>query len=103
MSDSRFPRRALLLNALRVAATLTVFNKALAQSQPTCIDPDELSDSQISLGASLRYTDQSAQAGKACGGCAYFHAAEPPGCGKCDILSRPVSATGHCVSWSAKS
>jgi len=107
MNELKFSRRALLLGVLPTAATLTLHDVHSAQpSTPTttaaCVDPDELMDGQISLGASLHYTDRSTDLDKTCSKCAYFQARESPACGQCKILNRPVSASGHCTSWSGK-
>jgi len=76
---------------------------AAAGKDTGCVDPEQLSDGEISLRESVKYTDASATA-KSCAGCAFFQASsEAPKCGHCQILNGPVSASGHCTSWSPKS
>ena len=69
-----------------------------------CADPDSLTRGELSMRASLAYTDASPQPGRTCSGCAYFAAGEPAAnCGDCEILGAPVSSGGYCESWSRPS
>lgn len=74
---------------------------AVAKAEEICADPDALSGGEQALRASLDYTDRSADAAKACGGCTFFMAGGEM-CGNCQILGGPVDARGHCSSWTAK-
>lgn len=97
---SRFDRRRFLACGICAPAALWVTQSAGA----ACVDPDELSDSVLSMRESLDYTDTAANAKQACGGCAYFKAAKPSdACGHCEVLRGPVSGKGHCVSWTKHS
>lgn len=99
-------RRTLLAGACQVPAAtfLVLLGGCAAKKQSSvCADPDQLTESEISLRASLQYTDQSPDPAKACGGCAYFHpASNNAECGNCQILNGPVHVKGRCTSWSAK-
>jgi hypothetical protein len=90
-------------SVLRLAVALPLAVGAAACGKgPTagaCVDPGQLSEADTTMRASLQYVDNAADPQQACGGCAYFKAAEG-GCGACEILKGPVSATGHCTSWS---
>jgi hypothetical protein len=100
-------RRTLLAGACQISgATVLAVVSGCAEKKPAsaCVNPDQLSDSERSLRASLQYTDQNPDPTKVCGGCAYFsRAADTAACGNCQILNGPVYAQGHCTSWSAKS
>jgi uncharacterized paraquat-inducible protein A len=107
MIATTISRRALLIRACQIpAAAIAVSLAACVDKNKTaaCADPDQLSQSEISLRASVQYTDRAPDPTKACGGCAYFRASsDATECGRCDILNGSVSVTGHCSSWSAKS
>ena len=106
MKQKMISRRALLVHACGVPiAGTALFLGACADKQQStsCADPKQLTDSENGLRASLQYADQAADAGKSCSGCAFFHSvANSDACGTCEILMGPVSAKGHCTSWSAK-
>jgi uncharacterized paraquat-inducible protein A len=71
-----------------------------ASARAACVDPDELSDAVQGMRDSLSYTDAAADAQRACRGCTYFKPAKPSdACGHCEVLGGPVSARGHCDSW----
>jgi hypothetical protein len=99
-------RRTLLAGACQVSATtfLGLLGGCADKKQAAvCADPDQLTESEMSIRASLQYTDQSPDLAKACGGCAYFpRAADTAECGNCQILNGPVHVKGHCTSWSAR-
>jgi hypothetical protein len=100
-------RRALLAAACQIpAAIVFAVVSGCADKKPSaaCANPDQLSDAERGMRASVQYTDQSPDPAKTCGGCAYFRrAADTADCGNCQILNSPVYAQGHCTSWSAKS
>lgn len=76
--------------------------QAAAQASAACFDPATLPLSQKNRRRSIGYVDQSADAAKACGKCAFFTAAGA-GCGTCTILGgSPVNASGLCSSFAAK-
>ena len=57
-----------------------------------------------SLRESLNYVDPAPDAKQQCGACGFFSAeGAAQSCGECQIMSGPVSRTGHCESWGAKS
>lgn len=69
-----------------------------------CADPAQMSDGEQNIRASLNYTDASTVPEQRCKGCAFFHAAETDGCGKCDIFNGSlVNREGRCDSWSPRS
>lgn len=96
---SRLTRRMFLARGIQLPAAMLIVQSAAG----ACVDPDELSDSVQSMRDSLEYTDVASDARRACAGCAYFQAekANAP-CGHCEVLHGPVSAKGHCVSWTKK-
>lgn len=72
--------------------------------QLVCNQPGQLSNSEISMRASLGYADVSPNPGQICGGCMYFTAeGSGGGCGSCTLLKGRVSSEGLCNSWGAKS
>lgn len=96
---SRLTRRTFLFRGAQLPVALLVTHAAAG----ACVDPDELSDSVQSMRDSLEYTDAAADAKQACGGCSYFQGAKAgAACGNCEVLHGPVSAKGHCVSWTKK-
>jgi hypothetical protein len=73
------------------------------QASAACVDPDQLDQGQVSMRESVHYTDKSPNPQQVCSACAFFRTAEASGaCAPCDILHTPVSASGHCESWSAR-
>lgn len=98
-SKSRFDRRNFLTCGLALPAAVLIARPAVGQ----CVDPDELSDAVQGMRDSLGYTDAAPDAQKTCGGCAYFKAAKAGDeCGTCELLTSPVSAKGHCDSWTKR-
>ena len=68
-----------------------------------CVDPNDLSDSVVGMRESLDYTDTSVDTKTVCGGCNFFKPKTPSdACAYCEVLQSPVSATGHCVSWTKR-
>lgn len=95
-----YDRRKFMARGLQASALIFVGASAGA----TCVDPDELSDSVQSMRESLEYTDSAPDAKQSCKRCSFFKAAKPSdACASCEVLGSPVSATGHCVSWTKRS
>lgn len=96
---SSMNRRKFLTWGLQVPASVVLADAALG----ACVDPNDLSDSVVGMRESLDYTDTSADAKTVCGGCNFFKPKKPgDSCGYCEVLQSPVSATGHCVSWTKR-
>ena len=94
-----YDRRRFIAHAIPVCALF-----AGASARAACVDPDELSDSVQGMRESLEYTDTAPDAKQACKGCSYFKPAKAgDACAPCEVLGSPVSATGHCVSWTQRS
>jgi uncharacterized paraquat-inducible protein A len=93
-------RRKFIVYGLRASALML----AAASARAACVDPDELSGSVQSMRESLEYTDTAPEANQACRGCSFFKPAKAgDDCAPCEVLASPVSATGHCVSWTKRS
>lgn len=73
-----------------------------AAAEKVCVDLDHLTSDQASLRESVEYTNNSPDAAKMCGACAFFTAEGDGACGHCQILNGPAAKTGHCTSWAAK-
>lgn len=96
---SSLDRRKFLVWGVQLPITALAASKALG----SCVDPDELSDSLRDMRESLDYTDTAREASQ-CRGCSFFKPLKPDdSCGHCEVLQGPVSATGHCVSWTKRS
>jgi uncharacterized paraquat-inducible protein A len=94
-----FNRRGFLVRGVQLSAAALVAKTAAG----ACVDPDELSDSVSAMRESLEYTDAAADAMRSCSGCSFFKSAKPgESCGNCEVLGGPVSAKGHCVSWTKR-
>ena len=99
MSDYAPSRRALL----GLFAGLAGIGLASRASAQVCVDRTKLSAADRSMRLSLNYKDKSPDPKRACGGCAFFSAAQPVSCGRCVMLSGgPVDSVGVCDSWTAK-
>jgi hypothetical protein len=93
-------RRQFISFGLQSAALIC----ASLSARATCVDPDELPGSVQSMRESLEYTDAASDTKAVCRGCSFFKPANTAdSCGHCEVLSGPVSATGHCVSWTKRS
>lgn len=93
-------RRSLLGLAV-TASTLAVAVRAAAQG--ACIDPDDLTEAELSLRASLKFQEKAPDPAKPCQRCAFFTADEKvPACGECKLLNGPVGAGSWCSSWAGK-
>ncbi|MDB5422963.1 MAG: hypothetical protein JWQ29_379 [Phenylobacterium sp.] len=96
------PSRRTLL-ALALAAPLAVAAPRALAADKVCIDPESLTDAEVSLRASVKFQERAADPAKPCSRCAFFKAeAEAPNCGQCQLLRGPVNATSSCASWAAK-
>lgn len=94
----KFHRREMLLSAIGAISTLPllVISKGVRAANMACVEP-----ASESLRDSLSYMDPGPDSAQRCGGCDFFDNSGT--CGHCQIMSGPVSATGHCDSWAAKS
>lgn len=93
-----FDRRKFLALGMQIPAAVVLTRTAGA----ACVDADELSDSVASMRESLEYTDTAPDAKQSCSGCEYFKPAKAGDtCGPCNVLTSPVNAKGHCVSWTS--
>lgn len=98
-------RRELLGRGGRVALGLTsglvATTIGCSKNETKCVDPEFLSTPEQSLRTSQGYVDRSPHGEeKNCGGCQFFSRVGDEGCGRCQILSGPVSAAGVCSAWS---
>lgn len=93
----KLQRRELLLNAIGAASALPLLamGKRVRAAELACVEP-----ASESLRNSLSYTDPGPNPAQRCGSCGFFEG--KAACGHCQIMSGPVSATGHCESWAAK-
>jgi hypothetical protein len=93
-------RRRFLVCSLTLPAAVFVASTATGQ----CVDPDELSDSAQGMRETVEYTDESPDPKRICNGCAYFKPVKADAaCAHCEVLGSPVSAKGHCESWTKRS
>jgi len=94
-----YDRRRFIAYAIPACAAIC----AGASARAACVDPDELSGSAHSVRESLEYTDVAADPKQVCKDCAYFKSAKASdSCAPCEVLATPVSAAGHCVSWTKR-
>lgn len=95
-------RQFLVLAGL--APVVLVATPGAKAAAPACFDFTALSLSQKSRRRSLGYVEPSTDAKRHCGACSFFAgSATQAGCGTCLVLSGgPVSATGVCNSFAAK-
>jgi uncharacterized paraquat-inducible protein A len=105
---SQLNRRKFLLRGVQLPAALVVISSSALTWTKTnaaaCVDADELSDSVQSMRESLEYTDAASDPKHVCNGCSFFKPANAKAsCGPCEVLGGPVSASGHCVSWTKRS
>lgn len=98
----RCTRRLWLTRCIQLAVVgpITIMAACQRSDQVVCADPTRLSDSENSLRASLRYTENSPRDDQRCRVCAFYDASQAPPCGMCKLLKGPVSPNGHCDSWS---
>ena len=92
-----FDRRKFLALGAQLPA-LAIFARSVNAEE--CVDPDDLPDTVYSMRESLEYTDEAPNPEQRCAGCEYFKPQKAGDtCGPCTVLTSPVSAKGHCVSW----
>ena len=92
-------RRQFLAMTLAAPVVLATATRALAAE--ACFDPEALPLAQQGMRRSLQYADPSTDAAKRCELCAFFTGTKG-GCGSCQILSGPVSATAVCASYAPR-
>ena len=94
-----YDRRRFIAFGMQVSALIGV----CATARAACVDPEELSDSVQGMRESLEYTDAASDPKQVCKGCSFFKPAnDGDACANCEVLASPVSATGHCVSWTKR-
>lgn len=95
----KLPRRDVILRGVQLASAFALLPLAAvrAKAAESCVDP-----SSESLRESMHYADPAPNPAEACSACGFFTAEGKSACGNCVIMSGPVSAHGHCDSWSAK-
>jgi len=72
--------------------------------QTACAGSPDLAAKNAAARKALKYVDQSADPARVCSGCRFFK--QPAGgaaCGGCQILTGPITPTGYCSSWIARS
>lgn len=103
-NSQKFSRRGVLKELIRwPAAGSVLFLVACSKGgKLMCANPGQLTPDETNLRTSLHYTEDAPDVAKTCSGCGFFSAAQPKGCGECQMLKGIVNANGHCDSWSAK-
>ena len=94
-------RRNVLAFGLAAPLAGMALVRASGAAAQACVKGDDLTASQVSLRAALKYEDPSTEPAKVCAGCAFF-TADADACGQCKLLNGPVSAKGRCSSWAAR-
>jgi hypothetical protein len=93
-------RREALLFAFMPGAVLFTAG-CERKSALVCANPDQLTEGELQLRASLAYVETSRDAAQVCQKCAFFEAQGDAACGNCKILKGPVNKGGRCNSFSA--
>lgn len=102
MTDRRTFLTRVALAGIGLAAAATAGSGVARAAGAPCFDPAALSLSQRNRRRALGYVDASTEAGKHCGGCAFF-TGDAKACGTCQILSGgPVSGAGLCSSFAPR-
>lgn len=98
-------RRQLLSGTVKLsmAGALAIIGGCGKSTSLVCADPDQLTDSENSLRASLQYAETSSIKEQVCAGCGFFKQSKNEPCGTCDLLKGPVNPRGRCDSWSKAS
>ena len=100
-------RRELLIRTVQLSVTSTmmvVISACNKKNNLLCIDPEELSESEIGLRRSLAYVEESKVPNKSCTHCAFFSSSSSGGCGACEMFKGgQVNPDGHCDAWSENS
>jgi hypothetical protein len=97
-----YSRREALLLAL-VPTALLLTTSCEQKTANVCANPDQLTEGELQLRASLAYTEASPDAAQLCRKCAFFEPQGDAPCGNCKILKGPVNRAGRCNSFSAAS
>lgn len=94
---NRTSRREILKGGARLAGllALTPALAGRADAQPGCVE-----EASEPLRTALNYADPAPQPARPCKACGFFKAEAGTSCGRCDIMTGPVSATAWCESWS---
>ena len=109
--SQKLSRRELLAGFAKVCSTGATLVAMTGCSKPrsldatdqaeACVDTGSLSPAEVGLRDSLGYVPVSKTPPQLCGGCAFFEPGER-NCGTCQLLHGPVSAGGHCRSFSER-
>lgn len=93
-------RRDVIRGAVQVVSVFAVLPLVSARTKAaeSCVE-----SASESLRNSLQYSDPAPDSSKSCSGCAFFTPDDGSSCGQCVIMSGPVSESGWCESWSARS
>jgi hypothetical protein len=100
-------RRQFLHQALSAGAgslgLLVLANCTKGPAELSCQDVSSLSEADRTMRTTLNYVDRSAEPGKACSGCAFYHKAPlPDRCGACTLVKGPINPAGYCTSYVPK-
>lgn len=105
--DKKISRRTVLVRCLQLPIGGSILLGLAAcgskkSNSMVCADPSNMTSAQESVRRTLKYTETSPDPAKTCSDCVFFHAAaEPGGCGKCEMFGlEPANPGGHCDSWS---
>lgn len=101
MTSQLHTRRRLLALIAPTAVGLLAAAVApgLAAKGMACSDPE--AESSEGLRRSMNYQVIATDAAKSCLKCTFYTAADPEGCGRCQILSGVVNVDGSCDAWSS--
>lgn len=104
MSTPLSRRQVLIRSALIPlgGALASVLTGMASAADGACVDMKTMDASEKSSRMELHWTATASDPKKTCAVCAFFTGTSA-GCGNCQILSAPTTATGHCDSWGPKS
>ena len=102
MSGVRHYSRRSLLERSAIIAGAGVLASCGKSGGSVCFDEAYLSAGEAQMRKTLAYVDQFSLPESSCSQCQFYRAAETAGCGECELLAGPVSASGHCNSWAAR-
>jgi hypothetical protein len=122
-NDGKLNRRDFFKRAAILGAAVTGAGSFLAACEPSgdkgggsqqqqqpstkggdlsCNDTEGLEPAQIKVRESLKYTDDSPEAGKTCDNCKLYTQPETAGsCGGCTTVPGPIHPKGWCSAWVA--
>jgi len=71
-----------------------------AAADDRCTDDSALTESELAMKKSLKYTTHSTEPGKMCDNCKFW-TPPPEGeyCGTCQLIKGPINPKGYCTSW----